>query len=199
MFKVSKGNSKLGKIYNWNLPAVVTCRKNAPCIKDCYACKGFYRMASVKKCYEENLRSFLEDPEQTEKDILSQLPDNGYCRIHSSGDFYNMEYLEMCVRIAEQKPNVNFLAFTKKYELVNDYMEKYMYIPQNFTIVFSLWEGLDCSDNNWEFPYSLVSSETKDRVLQLFPKYACTGSCVNCKKCWELRRNKAEFVIFAKH
>lgn len=199
MFKVSKGNSKLGKIYNWNLPAVVTCRKNAPCIKDCYACKGFYRMTSVKKCYEENLRSFIEDPEETESDIFNQLPESGYCRIHSSGDFYNMEYLEMCVRIAINKPDMKFLAFTKKYELVNEYMNKYAYLPDNFTIVFSLWEGLELEDNSWEFPYSLVSPEHIDNLGAFFPDNTCCGSCVNCKKCWELRRNKVDYIIFAKH
>lgn len=199
MFKVSKGNSKLGKIYNWNLPAIVTCRKDAPCIKDCYACKGFYRMKSVKNCYAENLRSFIEDPKETESDIFNQLPESGYCRIHSSGDFYNMEYLEMCVRIAEQKPKIKFLAFTKKYELVNEYMNKYAYLPDNFTIVFSCWEGLVIEENTFAFPYSLVLDRDIDIINHSFPDHACIGSCVNCKKCWELKRNKYDFIIFAKH
>ena len=41
--KVTNGNTKLGRaISNINLPAVVTCRKGAPCFKGCYALKGHF-------------------------------------------------------------------------------------------------------------------------------------------------------------
>lgn len=45
--KVSNTNSKLGgQIYSINLPPIVTCRSNAPCLKDVMLVKeiGYSRM-----------------------------------------------------------------------------------------------------------------------------------------------------------
>lgn len=195
-FKVSKGNSKLGNIYNINLPAIVTCAVDAPCKGTCYACKGFYRMPTVKTCYDNNLKSFLLNSLKAGQDILSQLPDNGnaYCRIHSSGDFFNMEYLDMIVAIANNRKNIKFLAFTKKYSLINRYMEIHHELPENLKIVFSGWKDYPMENPN-NFPTSWVMEESDNRLnMEAFP---CAGHCENCYLCWKLLGG--EQVYFHKH
>ena len=46
---ISTTNSKLGSfIPSFNFPPIVTCRKDAPCKKMCYACKGNFMFKNVK-------------------------------------------------------------------------------------------------------------------------------------------------------
>jgi hypothetical protein len=134
MFQVTYGNSKLGSICAINLPAIVTCREDAPCKKLCYANKGTFRYENVRKCYHENLRCFLEDAKQTEEDIVKQLPVIGFCRVHASGDIVNKEYLQMLVNVANRAKGVKFMCFTKKYEMINEYLDSGNTIPKNLKI-----------------------------------------------------------------
>lgn len=200
MFKVSKGNTKLGAIYNINLPAGVTCATDAPCQKDgCYAKKGNYAFSNVKNCYNENLRTFQESPLQAENDILLQLPHvdseyfKTYCRVHSSGDFVNMAYLEMICRIASKRPYMQFLAFTKKYDLINSFLHNGNSIPANLTIVFSYWKNYKMN-NPYYFPVAAI-----DQHLDSIPDngFHCGGKCDLCYKCWYMA--PGETVIFKKH
>ena len=199
MFKVSKGNSKIGKICNINMPALITCRPGVPCSKNCYACKGFYNMPSVKACYKENLRMVLEEIGQAEIDISNQLPKTGnhYCRLHSSGDFVNMEYLEMLIRIAKKFHWIKFKAFTKKYELVNEYFNKMGILskPRNFTIIFSGWEGLTMV-NPYNFPTAWVKEFSRESDIKK-EAFTCTGHCDTCYHCWNMVED--DQVLFHKH
>lgn len=194
MFKLSKGNSKLGLTYNANLPAIITCRKNAPCIKDCYACKGFYRMPSVIKRYAENLQAWQDNKPQTYQDILAQLPEDKtfLFRWHSSGDIPEKSYLALMVAVAVMRPNGQYLAFTKKYELINDWITSGQYIPDNLTIVYSVWDGLDCI-NPHNLPIACVS-DTFTNCPALIDK---TINCIDCRKCWKLKPGHS--VVFKKH
>lgn len=195
-FKLSAGNSKLGNIVNINLPAIVTCREDAPCKKDCYACKGMYCWKNVKNRYKLNLEAFLEDKERTKQEILEQLPSMGFCRVHSSGDFVNLEYLNMLVEIAKTATEVKFMAFTKKYELVNEWIKENGKLPENFKIIFSSWYDGWTFDNPYDLPVSHVYN---DKIDNKVPESAlpCPGKCDKCFMCWKL--GSGESVVFNKH
>jgi hypothetical protein len=199
MFKVSKGNSKLGRIYNINLPAITSCASDAPCKKSCYANKGTFKYKNVRECYQRNLATFLNTPSQAELDILLQLPhvDSNlvtlYCRIHTSGDFYNLDYLKMIVNICNKRPYIKFMAFTKKYELINNFIDNGGVVPDNLTIIFSHWEGYNMP-NKHLFPCAYVKEFTN---VNLDSSFECAGLCEICYKCWMLKSN--ESVYFHKH
>lgn len=195
MFKVTIGNSKLNTICQINLPAILSCREDAPCKKQCYVRRGCYNYPNIKNIYQENLETFLNNPSQAEEDILNQLPLMGFCRVHSSGDFYNEEYFEMILRIAQKKKKVYFLAFTKKYELVNDYIMRGGDIPKNLKIVFSAWLDFPMS-NPYRFP---VAHYYDPKLKNKIPKSAfpCSGQCDQCFICWNLK--KRQNVVFEKH
>lgn len=197
MFKLTTGNSKLGSIQSINLPPAITCRPNTPCIKKCYARKGHFMYERVKNCYEENLRMFLEEPEQTEIDILSQVPAYGMVRYHSSGDIVNMDYFDMMIRIAKKCKNIKFLCFTKKYELINEYLDNGNKIPKNLKIVFSGWVGLEM-DNPYNLPTAYVEFKKGDADNRIKKNaFLCGGNCVNCSMCWLLK--KGQQVLFHEH
>ena len=55
MISISKGNIKMGDISSISLPAVVTCRPDAPCFLKCYARKMCAYRDTVRAAYERNL------------------------------------------------------------------------------------------------------------------------------------------------
>lgn len=115
---LTKGNTKLGKIWNWSIPAIDTCPGSTDlCRSLCYACRGAYRFQSVQKHEKRNYelsRTAQFVPiingliKQWRVDIL---------RIHASGDFYNTSYTRRWRRIIEASPDTQFYAYTRSWNL----------------------------------------------------------------------------------
>lgn len=195
-FKVTNYNSKLGSICSINLPAIKSCRKDAPCKKICYANKGNFLLPSVKKCYDNNLKSFLKDKSKAEMDIIKQLSNVRYCRLHASGDFINRDYFEMIVRIAKKAKHVRFMAFTKQYELINQYIAEGNIIPSNLKIIFSIWENFPM-DNPYNLPTAFTKLKHGTDNRQKKKTVHCNGRCDDCFKCWYIK--KGQQVLFYQH
>jgi len=198
--KVGNNNSKLGnQIPNINLPAGCTCREDAPCRKLCYAQRGRFRYEVVQKRAFENLKAWETDPKQFEEDVKEQTNLSKFVRWHSSGDIPDMAYLEMMCRVAMELEGTNYLCFTKKYELVNQFLNSGNTIPDNLTIVFSAW-------GNWkpENPYNLPVAYVKLKGIEVdIPVDAkeCPSYCGKCaatnNSCWKLKHG--ESVCFKQH
>lgn len=200
--KISKTNSKLGLIPSVNLIPVVTCRKNCPCVKDCYALKGRYRFPNVKSNHEYNYQRYLSNPDGYFKDIELEI-NNGlvsysYFRWHAAGDIVDERYFDGMVKVAIDLPNTSFLAFTKKFEIVNKYLRSGGIIPENLHIVFSAWGDSFKIKNPYRFPVAYVrfSDDSQNKTI---PKEAveCSGNCTKCLQCWKIK--KGESVVFNKH
>lgn len=199
---ISTSNSKLGNLIpSFNLPAIITCRKDAPCKKRCYACKGTFLFKNVKLSALNNLQAFFKDSEKTKKYILSFLNNKlvayKYFRWFSSGDIVNKDFLKMMVEIAKKVKNTKFLCFTKQFEIVNDFMKENE-IPKNLIIIFSHWDKNFKIENPNDLPVSYVSF--KDPTLnEEIPSNAfkCKNDCSKCLRCWNLKRG--ESVYFNQH
>lgn len=198
---ISKTNSKLGLIPSVNLPPIVTCRKDCPCAKDCYATKGNFRFANVKSTLTNNLREYLTDPKKYFKDIKYAI-NNGmvsyaYFRWHAAGDFVDEDYFKSVVQVALELPYTSFLAFTKKFEIVNEYIHKGGKIPANLHIVFSAWGDDFEVENPYNFPVAYV--RFKGLENKTIPKSAveCSGDCTHCLQCWNIKNGQS--VVFNKH
>lgn len=199
--KISTANSKLGLIPSVNLPPITTCRPSCPCAKDCYATKGRFRFKTVKNSLANNYEMYVNDPNSYFAEIKHAI-NNGmisysYFRWHASGDFVDESYFRNVVDIANQLPLTSFLAFTKKFEIVNDFIHSGGTIPKNLHIVFSAWGDDFKVDNPYSFPVAYVrfnNSENKS-----IPKSAveCSGDCTNCLQCWNIK--SGESVVFNKH
>ena len=139
---VSDENSKLEAIPSVSMPAVITCNKKAGCTKgDCYALNGFFKMPSVKMAYAKNLNTFKTSSPLFFQSIYAWLtirkPD--FFRWHVSGDIVNARYAKGIVNIAKKHPEVKFLVFTKKYNLLK-YFDN---CPDNLAIVMASENGHD--------------------------------------------------------
>ena len=206
--KISLTISKLGgQIPSVNLPPVITCRKNAPCTALCYARKGNFCYKNVKKSHLDNLEHYRKNPKNYFDSIitfLSGLTTYKLFRWHSSGDIVDEEYFEGMIRVAEACPETKFLAFTKKYEIVNNWMAKALLIgrklPANLKIVFSMWDNEfnKTVDNYYDFPTTWVyfkdPEKNGDIPQDAFP---CIGKCYECFACWNL--GKGHSTVFKQH
>lgn len=200
LITISTKNSKLGQmIPTINLPAITTCRANAPCRKGCYACKGRFRFSTVQKSLEKNYNIYKNNPQNYFNQIqvyLTALPYK-YFRVHSSGDLVDMQYLQGLVDTANKCKKTKFLCFTKKYEIVNDYIKNGGIIPKNLIIVFSNWGLWQC-----ENPYNLPTTWVKfgiENIDKVIPQksFECKGNCATCQRCWKLKQGQS--VYFHKH
>lgn len=198
--KITNGNTKLSaSIPSINLPAGITCRTDAPCFRECYAKRGNFMYKNIKKCYKENLDHYLKDSKSYFDDIIAQINKPliiyKYIRWHSSGDIVDFNYLLGMIRVAKACKSVKFLAFTKKYDLVNKYLDEGGELPKNLKIVFSGWDESWKVDNPYNLPIALVRFKNDKRD---FSKYKeCIGKCYDCVACWKLK--KGQTIVFDKH
>lgn len=201
---ISFGNAKLGKtIPSINLPAIITCRPDAPCAKctkeggGCYANHGHWTLPAVQKCMKENLQLYCEEPERYFKEIEDVFKFYTYVRFHSSGDIVNAQYFELMCKMARKIPHTTILCFTKKYEIVNAYLDSGRKIPRNLKIIFSCWENFT-PENPYNFPMTYVKFRDEKRNTGI-PASAveCSGKCEECLACWNLKKGSG--IYFHKH
>ena len=123
-----------------------------------------------------------------------------YTRWHSSGDIVDEQYLAGMCWVARKNKNVQYLAFTKQFRIVNKFVADGHKIPKNLHIVYSCWKNW-VPENPYNFPTTWVYFPNKKEGMynELIPTKAvpCSGKCYACQKCWELK--KGESVVFRKH
>lgn len=205
---VSLKISKLGtSIPSVNLPAVFTCRPDAPCSKctkeggGCYAMKGNWLYDCVRNRVWNNLYAYRQNPQQFFDDVAYQTRLFKFARWHSSGDIVDMQYLEGMCKVARKNKDVKYLCFTKKFELVNEFLASGKRIPSNLKIVFSAW-GEFIPENPYNLPMTFVEfnkTSINKEANKMIPTdaFPCGGKCEDCCACWQLK--KGQVVMFKKH
>lgn len=196
---VSTTVSKLGaSIPTVNLPPIVTCRADAPCFKDCYARRGHFRYKNVQNSMENNLLAYQENPKLFFSMIAEVWQNFLRARWFSAGDIVDMDFLRGMCWVARKCPKTKILCFTKKYELINQFLDEKHKIPENLHIVFSRWKDFPC-DNKYNLPETWVFFPKEKEINQLIPSDAipCSGKCSQCSSCWTLK--KGQCVVFKKH
>ena len=178
---ISKGNIKMGQIQSISLPPVVTCSSLACkfCGKKCYAKKMCKLRPTVKESYDNNLDILLNDKELFWREVEGSIKLTTYFRFFVSGDIYDKDFLENMVLCARKNKHCNILCFTKKYSLVNEYLEHHR-LPKNLNIVFSAWKGLEMP-NPFNLPTAEVMYKDGTSTAEEGKKYIyCSGNCSEC-------------------
>lgn len=194
---ISEGNTKMGTIRSVSLPAYTTCRHDCECNKLCYARKGRFLFDNVRSSFERNLKILNENPDKYWSEVNDALLVNRYFRFHVSGDIPNMDYLKRMVEAAKKNPETQILCFTKRYEMVNSFIDKNGDIPENLHLLFSKWRGLDMP-NPHKMPevHVFFSDGTTTASHEAKP---CGGHCINCVKagtgCWTLKKGEQLVII----
>ena len=195
---ISKGNEKLGAIQSVSLPSGITCRI-CDCRKKCYARRIERRRKSVREAYQNNLNILNTEPEVYWREVEAAIMLSRFFRFHVSGDIPDNVYFAHMVDIAKRNMHCEILCFTKKYDIVNDFLEFGGKIPSNLHMIFSAWVGLKM-DNPFLLPEAHVryrdgSTTASENAIQ------CSGNCTECAitdgGCWTL--GEGEQVIFDEH
>ena len=204
---ISTSNSKLGIIPSFNLLPGITCSPEScrHCLLEgCYAVKNAFRCGyNVDKnttlhAWADNTALALHDMCRLESELIEYFKGIRYTvklfRIHSSGDFFSVDYAMLWYRIAKRFPEIRFLAFTKQWEIVRS-------IPfhelANFSLVLSGWTGISIPEDLREFyRCAWCDDGTETRI----PDNAmlCPGSCESCGMCWYLKELNRD-TKFIKH
>lgn len=131
---LSFANTKLKRdgIASFSLPAGKTCPGAGECAKGCYAMAGFFLMPSVRKAYQANWDATKLPDFADKMSAEIQKTRAKIVRIHASGDFYSLAYLNKWLAIVQANPSVRFYAYTKMIPLFRGRP-----IPANFTVIFS--------------------------------------------------------------
>ena len=194
---ISPGNTKMGFIPSISLPPIITCVKNCTCAKKCYAAKLCRIYPSVKKAYQNNLDILTNNELDYWQQVRQAATVTKYFRYHVSGDIIDYNYFNWMVTTAEDLPGTVFLAFTKQYKIVNDYIDLFGKLPNNLKIIFSLWDGMPTPN-----PHNLPTAAVIFKGQQPNNNYKiCGGNCSECAcrgvGCWELK--KGETIAFYEH
>lgn len=195
---VSNTNTKLGaSILSINLPAGITCRADAPCRKSgCYAMKGHWLYQNVKNSLQENLDAYVNNPSLYFDSIASQTALARFVRWHSSGDIVDAKYFEGMCKVARKNKATHYLCFTKKFEIINDFLASGKKIPKNLSVVFSAWSDW-IPDNPYNLPTAYVYGKNFNNDMIPKDSIPCVGRCESCQACWTLKKMMS--VYFCKH
>lgn len=195
---ISNGNKKMGLIKSVSLPPGLTCADGCKCIEKCYAMKLCRIYKNVEKSYNNNFEFYLNKPKEYFEEVYKAACTQRFFRWHVGGDIVDYRYFLNMVYIADVLPNTEFLVFTKKYDIVNEYLYwEGGHKPSNLHLIFSAWDGMEMKN-----PYNLP-------VAHVLPKKAevpegwelCGGNCLECALggvgCWHML--SGEHIAFYEH
>ena len=196
--KISPGNSKLGAIPSVSMPSIKTCRK-CDCQKKCYAHRLERIRKSVREAYQHNYEVLQENPDIYWREVEAAVMLARFFRFHVSGDIINTDYLTHMVDIAARNKHCQILCFTKRYEIVNEYIGLNGSLPNNLHMIFSGWVGLEMVN-----PFFLPEAHVRYRDGSTTARagaHECGGNCSECAVteggCWALKAG--EQVVFNEH
>lgn len=188
----------MGSIQSVSLPSGITC-KVCGCNQKCYAKRIERRRKSVREAYQNNLSILNTEPETYWREVEAAIMLSRYFRFHVSGDIPDALYFFKMVEVAKRNPHCEILCFTKKYEIVNDYLAVGNILPDNLHILFSAWVGLTMTN-----PFSLPEAHVRYRDGSTTANEnakECSGNCTECAitddGCWTLK--SGEQVVFNEH
>ncbi len=159
----------------------------------CYAQTGFYRMKSTIKALAIRTALARIYPDFVERAIIAQVKAENIklCRIHASGDFFSLEYIQLWQDIACACESCVFWTYTKNPQAENAFNQ-----ISNVNVVKSLIPEIGMNYGHCDYvmkAYEILKASGKSVHLCKcgFDK---NQHCVNCKGCSE-----NEFVLFVEH
>lgn len=131
---LSNKNTKLARsgIFSFGIPAGEYCPGKAACALGCYAMQGFFVMPSVRLGQKRRAELTKSDSFAAVMDAEIKRRKVRILRIHDSGDFYSLAYLNKWLEVIQKNPKTKFYAYTKMIPLFLGRP-----LPKNFTVIFS--------------------------------------------------------------
>ena len=199
---VNNGNTKTGPgCLTLSVPTEA-CGKNVPCKKGCYCLKGRQQFAQILGGYHRNLRLWNESHKSFKlqlTSVLDKAPQKKF-RWFDAGDIPDADFLDMMFVVARKYPEISFLSYTKKYDMVNEYLNHHR-LPKNLCIRFSMWDKTWDVPNPHNLPLSYVNFKDTTRNPDIPKKaFKCPGTGkTTCDKCGVCFNKNVKNVVFNQH
>lgn len=203
-YGLETGNSKTGSLGNngeevrvWNLPPVVTCPGAGECIKYCYNADTRASIFPIEKWCVNWYWSIFKKDELYKKlnDELKKMS-KPIVRIHSSGDFFSTDYIDLWIKVISENENAKFWAYTKSWK-DSSLLRKLedLRALENLQLIASIESEYEKAPHGWR--YCLVGNDERKAGLHNCDEQYLNGpSCVDCKVCFSTIK---ENIYFAKH
>lgn len=201
------GNSKIGQkserydaVFVWNLPAVLTCPSASTwCLTSCYNADKREAKFPINE-WNKNLQYFLSKGAILEGILIEKLLNSGNkvaVRIHSSGDFFSVDYINFWIRVISNTPNVKYWAYTRSWDNRDLYNELLKLKELNNIQLFASWDStMGDPPTGWR----------KSIVYEVFDHSLSTGivcpeqsgkspNCATCNYCLSESNNNDVYFI----
>lgn len=197
---ISAGNRKTGfAVPSISLIPVADCGNCSACSRLCYDLRNDCIYNGVTSTRAKNSAIAHTAIDRYFFEIKIACKAFRFFRWHIGGDILSAAYLAGMIDVALACPHCTFLAFTKRFDLVNEYVANGGEIPSNFQLIFSAWPGM-ALDNPYNFPVSSPLFVDGSHAAGNDP-ISCPGDCSNCAMmgggCWTLKHGQG--VVFAAH
>jgi hypothetical protein len=197
---ISSGNRKTGfSVPSVSLIPVADCGNCASCSRLCYDLRNDCIYNGVTSTRAKNSALAHNAIDRYFFEIKKACKAFRFFRWHIGGDILNAAYLAGVLDVAVCNPHCTFLIFTKRYDLINDYISNGGEIPSNLQVIFSAWPGAKMV-NPYNMPVSSPLFVDGSHAAGPDP-ISCPGDCSNCavmgSGCWTLKRGQG--VVFAAH
>ena len=197
---ISSGNRKTGfSVPSVSLIPVADCGNCASCSRLCYDLRNDCIYNGVTSTRAKNSALAHNAIDRYFFEIKKACKAFRFFRWHIGGDILNAAYLAGVLDVAVCNPHCTFLIFTKRYDLINDYISNGGEIPSNLQVIFSAWPGAKMV-NPYNMPVSSPLFVDGSHAAGPDP-ISCPGNCSNCavmgSGCWTLKRGQG--VVFAAH
>lgn len=174
-------------IPTWNLPATRTCpARTAWCAEHCYACKGQFLYPSVQASHDARWR-LTADLDRWVDLMITACAHRRIVRIHSSGDFYSLDYLRAWIDVARNVPRCRFIVYTRVWQLWPDALRELDALPN-----VVVWASVDPSTTTrpvWpRIAYTGIG-------VPNCPKQLDGATCRSCMRCADKAQTKVCFKV----
>ena len=125
-------------------------------------------------------------------------------RYHSSGEIQNYDYLLHMVKLAVEMPNVQFYCYTKRFNLIDKYLNEFKKFPKNFVVNISVWHD-NAKDYNFKnLNWFVFDDGTDPKVAKMrhCPAVDKKGNStgITCAQCgWCFNGNKGRRTAVYEH
>ena len=194
----SSGNLKLKNVNIWNLPVGLTCKPGVSCIKYCYSLKAERTYPAVRPCRLRNYKASKKANFISEVTRILKKKKHKVTRVHESGDFYSLEYIEKWFQIARNIKDHKFYSYSKRNDIFTK--EVLQTKPANFTLIFSMDGIIEDKALVGDVAPLFDKVAIVRKSLSTCPSSAKDGwktKCIkDCKMCID---DKTKVINFAKH
>lgn len=177
------------------------------CERDCYAVRDgkLHHNACIPAWGKNTLiaRNDIDGMfEQLKKGLIKNKAK--VLRWHSAGEIENFNYLLHMVKIAVEMPHIQFYCYTKRFDLITQYLKDFKKFPKNFVVNISVWHGNDEGYDFGNLNKFVYDDHTDPKVMKMrhCPAVDKNGHStgVKCSQCgWCFKGNYGRITAVHAH